>query len=80
VVLAVDSEFLNLGSKLLALPWQAFDFHHYQRNVILVKVSKEKLENSPGFDCDNWPMGPQIEFIHRVNSYYGYEKRAELAQ
>lgn len=75
VVLAVDSGFLNLGTKLLALPWEAFDFHSHQRDVIIVKADKDKLENSPGFDQDDWPIGPQLEFIHSVNAYYGFEKR-----
>lgn len=80
VVLAVDSGFLNLGSKLLALPWAAFDFHGHQRDVIIVNADKEKLENAPGFDNDNWPIGPQHEFIHVVNSYYGYDRRSALIE
>ncbi|MEX2564544.1 MAG: hypothetical protein WD431_01220 [Cyclobacteriaceae bacterium] len=28
-------------------------------------------KNSLGFDKDNWPSGPQTEFIGKVNSYYG---------
>jgi len=75
VVLAVDSGFLNLGSKLLALPWAAFDFHGHQRDVIIVNVAKEKLENAPGFENDDWPIGPQYEFINNVHSYYGFERR-----
>ncbi|WP_158093844.1 PRC-barrel domain-containing protein [Algoriphagus ratkowskyi] len=80
IVLAVDAGFLNLGSKLLALPWAAFDFHGQQRDVIIVNVDKEKLENAPGFDDDSWPTGPQHEFIHEVNSYYGYDKKSALSE
>ncbi|MCE7053253.1 PRC-barrel domain-containing protein [Algoriphagus sp. AGSA1] len=49
VVLSVEEDFLNLGSWLLALPWQAFDFHGHQREKIIVNVDKEKLEDAPGF-------------------------------
>lgn len=75
VVLAVDEGFLNLGTKLLALPWQAFHFHTQQKDVIIVNVEKEKLENAPGFDKDNWPSGPQHEFIDDLHTYYGFERR-----
>lgn len=80
VVLAVDSGFLNLGSKLLALPWEAFDFHGHQRDLIIVNVEKEKLENAPGFDSESWPVGPQHEFIKDIYSYYGYDRRRVLIE
>ncbi|REG83398.1 PRC-barrel domain-containing protein [Algoriphagus antarcticus] len=75
VIIAVDSGFLNLGSKLLALPWAAFDFHGHQRDVIVINVEKEKLENAPGFDNDEWPVGPQHEFINKVHTHYGFDRR-----
>ncbi|WP_057937708.1 PRC-barrel domain-containing protein [Algoriphagus resistens] len=80
VVLSVDSGFLNLGSKLLALPWAMFDFHGHQRDVIIVNVEKEKLENAPGFDKDDWPVGPQHEFINHVHTYYGFDRRRALIE
>ncbi|MFC5624127.1 PRC-barrel domain-containing protein [Algoriphagus winogradskyi] len=80
VVLAVDTGFLNLGNKLLALPWGAFDFHSHQRGVILVKINKEKLENAPGFDKDDWPIGPQHQFINDVHTYYGFDRRRALIE
>lgn len=76
VVLKVDEGFLNLGSKLLALPPESFDFSPAQDDVIIVKETKETLENAPGFDNDNWPIGPQAEFIHRIRSYYSTENRS----
>lgn len=80
VVLSVDTGFLNLGNKLLALPWEAFDFHGHQRDIIIVNVDKEKLENAPGFDDDNWPVGPQHEFISTVHKYYGFNRRRALIE
>jgi hypothetical protein len=76
VVLKVDEGFLNLGSKLLALPPESFEFHPHQEDVIIVKETKETLEKSPGFDSDNWPTGPQAEFIHSIRSYYSEESRS----
>jgi sporulation protein YlmC with PRC-barrel domain len=76
-VLSVSTGFLNLDSKYFAVPLGAFDFNHfnddYNGNILQLDVSKEKLENSPGFDKDNWPSNPDFEFIDSVNSYYGVE-------
>ncbi|MFC4871909.1 PRC-barrel domain-containing protein [Negadavirga shengliensis] len=74
VVLSVDSGFLNLGSKYFAVPWQAFAFDTAQEDVFILNVDKEKLKNSPGFDKDNWPTGPQLEFITEIRDYYGYKR------
>ena len=76
VVLQINEGFLNLGSKLLALPWESFEFNTAQDEVVIVKESKETLENSPGFDEDNWPTGPQSEFIQSIHTYYGQENRS----
>lgn len=76
VVLKVDSGFLNLGSKLLALPFESFEFNTAQDDVVIVKESKETLENAPGFDDNNWPSGPQSEFLHSMRSYYSQESRS----
>lgn len=76
VVLKVDEGFLNLGSKLLALPFEAFEFNTAQDDVIIVKETKETLENAPGFDSNDWPSGPQTEFLHTMRSYYSEEPRS----
>ncbi len=76
VVLKVDEGFLNLGSKLLALPFESFEFNTAQEDVIIVKETKETLENAPGFDKDNWPTGPQTEFLHTMRSFYSQESRS----
>lgn len=74
IVLSVNSGFLNLGSKYFAIPFKAFSFENHQDDVVILNVDKDKLENSPGFDKDNWPSGPQTEFINEVNTYYGVEE------
>lgn len=76
VVLKVDEGFLNLGSKLLALPFESFEFNTAQEDVVIVKESKETLENAPGFDENNWPSGPQSEFLHSMRTYYSQESRS----
>lgn len=74
VVLSVDSGFLNLGSKYFAIPWQAFAFDTHQDDIIILNVEKEKLKDAPGFEKDDWPTGPQHEFITEMYTYYGYTK------
>jgi sporulation protein YlmC with PRC-barrel domain len=79
-VLAVDSGFLNLDSKYFAIPWSAFSFNSHYDDAFILDVNKEKLENSPGFDKDNWPTGPQTEFINEMNSYYGVSGRSSRSE
>ncbi len=74
-VLSVNTGFLNLGSKYFAIPLQVFDFDTQDEELIL-DIEKERLENSPGFDKDNWPSGPQHDFIDEVNTFYGSETNA----
>ena len=76
VVLKVDEGFLNLGSKLLALPFESFGFNPSYDDAIFVRETKETLENAPGFDEDNWPTGPQGEFLHTMRTYYSAEDRS----
>jgi hypothetical protein len=41
----------------------------------MVRVDTDKLEHAPGFNKDNWPVGPQHEFVASVHEYYGFERR-----
>ncbi len=74
-VLSVSTGFLNMGSKYFAVAWKAFYFDTAQDDVIILDVSKERLEKSPGFDKDNWPAHADYEFIDSVYSYYGFERQ-----
>lgn len=76
VVLKVDEGFLNLGSKLLALPFESFEFNTAQEDVVIVKESKETLESAPGFDEDDLPDSAQPEFLHSMRSYYSEDSRS----
>jgi sporulation protein YlmC with PRC-barrel domain len=72
-VLSVNTGFLNLESKYFAIPWEAMSFIRANRSgeeVITLDVDKDKLENSPGFDKDDWPMTPQSEVISAAFKYY----------
>ena len=45
---------LGIGEKLFAVPWGALTLDTENKRFIL-NVEKDKLENAPGFDKDNWP-------------------------
>ena len=63
--------FLGMGDKLFAVPWEALSVDT-ERQYIVLDVSKERLEDAPGFDKDNWPETPDREFIAEIYSHYGY--------
>ncbi len=65
--------FLGFGDKLFAIPWDALAVDEDDHAFIL-NINKEKLENAPGFDKDNWPNSAAYEagWLNEVYDYYGY--------
>jgi sporulation protein YlmC with PRC-barrel domain len=66
--------FLGLGDKYFAIPMEAFDIDQKKEEFVL-DVSRDKLENAPGFDKDNWPSTANDTFIDKVYNHYGYTRR-----
>lgn len=62
--------FLGMGNKLFALPWNAIKYDNFNDKFIL-NISKEKLENAPGFDKNNWPNWSNREWATSIYDYYG---------
>ncbi len=62
--------FLGMGSKLFAVPWQALTLNERDHEFIL-NMDKQKLENAPGFDKDNWPDMADPNFGQQIYDYYG---------
>lgn len=69
--------FLGMGGKLFALPWKAL---HYDENdkCFKVDINKERLNNAPGFDKNNWPDMADRAFGKEVYSYYNTKPYWEL--
>ena len=65
--------FLGFGEKLFAIPVEAFHFDSDNHDTVTLNISKDKLEDAPGFDKDNWPQHADYDFIDSVHVYYGYE-------
>lgn len=64
--------FLGLGEKYFAVPWGLLNVDTDTHEVI-IDVSKETLENAPGFDKDNWPNINDRSWVVDVYRYYGHE-------
>ena len=63
--------FLGMGDKLFAVPVEALTIDTENKRLIL-DVTKERLENAPGFDKDNWPDTAEPEWQLEVYKHYGY--------
>lgn len=64
--------FLGLGEKLFAIPYSAFEYDVDQNKYVL-DVTKERLEDAPGFDADNWPSMAEEKWNRDVYKYYDRE-------
>lgn len=62
--------FLGIGDKLFAVPLQAFRTDTEEEKMVL-DVPKDRLENAPGFDKDNWPKHGDAKWTQDVRTYYG---------
>ena len=66
--------FLGMGDKLFAVPMEALQADTKHENFML-DVDKDRLENAPGFDKDNWPKTSQNDFVEQVYNHYGFQDR-----
>ena len=62
--------FLGMGDKLFAVPWDALKLDTVNKRFVL-NVDKERLENAPGFDKDNWPNMSDQTWAQGIHAYYG---------
>lgn len=61
---------LGMGKKLFAVPWSAFTVDEDEKELVL-NVSKNHLENAPGFDKDNWPDMADTTWGSQIHTFYG---------
>ena len=62
--------FLGIGDKLFAVPLQAFTVDTKNERFVL-DVPKNRLENAPGFDKNDWPETADATFVESVYDFYG---------
>ena len=60
----------GLGEKLFAVPWALFDVDTEGHRLVL-DLSEEVLDNSPGFDKDNWPTFSERDWAAELHDHYG---------
>jgi sporulation protein YlmC with PRC-barrel domain len=76
-VLSFGGGFVGVGNKLFAVPWSRLNLlgpdssheGHLDRKFMLA-VTKEELENAPGFDKDHWPDMNDLAWLQYLYSYY----------
>lgn len=65
--------FLGMGEKLFAVPWNALTLDTENKRFTL-NVSKERLEDAPGFDKDSWPNMSDKAWADGIHTYYGTKR------
>ncbi len=64
--------FWGMGTKLFAIPWDAMSYSE-EKDRIILNVTRDRLQDAPGFDRDNWPRRPDESFMSGLYQHYGYE-------
>lgn len=62
--------FLGIGGKLFAVPWRALTLNSGSHEFLL-DMDRERLENAPGFDPDDWPDFSDQDWGSTVHEHYG---------
>ena len=71
--------FLGLGDKYFAVPFEAFSVNTTTEKFVL-NVTKDRLENAPGFDKDNWPKTNDHTYWNSLHEHYGVTRRNRVGQ
>jgi sporulation protein YlmC with PRC-barrel domain len=61
--------FLGIGNKFFAVPWQALRVDQDSHNIVF-DIDKERLEDAPGFEKDNWPDMSDLTWRNEIYQYY----------
>jgi len=61
---------LGIGNKLFAVPPEALAFDAASQRLTL-DIDRQRLENAPGFDRDNWPNFADPALANEIYGYYG---------
>ena len=71
--------FLRMGNRLFAVQWDVLTVDEDGKHFVL-DVDKNRLENAPGFDKDNWSDMANPSFGARIYGYYGRTPYWESAE
>ncbi|MES2161091.1 MAG: PRC-barrel domain-containing protein [Pseudomonadota bacterium] len=60
----------TLGEKLFAVPWEALTLDTVNKRFTL-NLAKERIEEAPGFNSDQWPNMANQTWASQIHTYYG---------
>lgn len=63
---------VGMGEKLFAVPWGLLTVDGENKRLVL-DADPEVLDNSPGFDSDNWPQFSDVEWGAGIHEHYGVD-------
>jgi sporulation protein YlmC with PRC-barrel domain len=64
--------FAGVGEKLFAVPWALIGVDGDKKRLLL-DLDEEVLEDSPGFDPDNWPSFSDMAWREDIHRYFGLD-------
>jgi sporulation protein YlmC with PRC-barrel domain len=60
---------LGFGNKFFAIPWKVFTYNEEQ-DCFILNLDKERLQNAPGFDKNNWPNFTAVQTTASIDKHY----------
>lgn len=76
--------FLGFGNKLFAVPLDAIQFRTNPNDtdevILVMDISQDRLDQSEGFDQDNWPNGADEGFQERMRHRYGVDREGSTVR
>lgn len=60
---------MGIGDKLFAVPMDRISINTKDKCCVF-SVEKDRLENAPGFDKENWPDTADIRWQNSIADYY----------
>jgi sporulation protein YlmC with PRC-barrel domain len=63
---------LGIGDKLFAIPLEALRLDAENHRFVL-DIDRERLDQAPGFDKDEWPEADDLGYRREVFAFYGHD-------
>ena len=63
---------LGVGQKIIAVPWSALRIDAVH-GVLVLDVDRQRLENAPGLDKDNWP-DVDLDYLDMLHTHYDAQR------
>ena len=64
---------LGIGEKYFAVPWHTLKFNATDQRAVL-EIDRQRLENAPGFDKQDWPDMANADWATHVEQHSGAPK------